>query len=153
MIDPSQIRRNVILGLVLAVILSAVCYYFGRKYYFPISKYGISYEISYGEHQEFQTISFYWDRGGRRIVGPQITGEDIRIRYRYRSISQTPDLLIVSGSSSSEFAVFRINSSESSKPEFQLLENHAMGIVYQAPWESYYHRRIDGTLLGSDQWK
>ena len=42
------------------------------------------------------------------------------------------------------FAIFKLNFTDSSKPEFELIENHMMGVEYPPPW-SYYYKTDHGT--------
>jgi hypothetical protein len=102
--------------------------------------YGVSYEKTYGEHESYQHIQFYWARSGERIKGPEVTGDDLYVRFKSMAGEGAPEIVVRSKDYKSHLVVFRLNFTDASKPEFEMLENQMMGIWYPPPWENYYSR-------------
>lgn len=107
----------------------------------PLNRYGIFYEKTYGEHIAFQHIQFYWNRDGKKIMGPQITGDELYVRFkRFENI---PQIIVRSKVYKNRMVVLRLNFNDASKPEFELVENNMMGVWYFPPWDGYYKRDPD----------
>jgi hypothetical protein len=149
-IDTGHMKARFILIGCLAIASSLVTLYYINEQREPLKRYGISYEKDFGEHQEFQFIWFYWNKNGHRIIGPRISGEDLYVGYRYRQNAKIPDIVVQSKSDRLHFVVMRINFVDLAKPEFELLENHMIGVVYQSPWDVFYKTRANGALIGTD---
>jgi hypothetical protein len=49
-----------------------------------------------------------------------------------------PDIVVISNTDKSQYAVFRLNFFDKKKPDFELIENHMLGVQYPPPWYDYY---------------
>ena len=105
----------------------------------PLAKYGVSYEKTYGEHESYQTIYFYWQRNGKRVMGPVVNGDDLYLQFQHVASEEVPEIIVRSHDYGSNVAVFKLNFSDSQKPEFEMIQNHMMGVAYPKPWDDYYY--------------
>lgn len=109
-----------------------------------LAPYGLTYELRYGEHQDFQTMAFHWDPRHRThpplTTGPLVTDDDLYLRFQKGPGEDAPRLIVRSEVYPSHQAVFRLNFTDPGKPEIELLENHGMGVAYPPPWSDYYRR-------------
>lgn len=125
------------IGLGAAAALALVIYLLVWQHE-PLEKYGVSYSIDFGEHEEYQHMWFHWDRGDRKIKGPCVVGEDLYVEYKYYDDSKYPDIVVRNGLDRFSHATLRLNFDDPSKPDIELLENQGMGVRYTPPWDDYY---------------
>lgn len=103
-----------------------------------LKQYGVVYEKSYGEHESFQEIQFYWNRGGKRIIGPKISGDDLYVRFKYVAHDEVPEIVVLSRDYTKRYVILKLNFKDPSKSEFEIVENQMMGVHY--PPLGYYGR-------------
>jgi len=130
--------RGVFFGLLLVLAASAWWGIFFWWNYNPLKTYGVSYQKTWGEHASLQHLQFYWDRNGRRVVGPEITDDDLSVTYRFVDHDDVPEIVVRSGDYKSHLVILKLNFTDANKPEFEMLDNQMMGVWYPPPWENYY---------------
>ena len=96
----------------------------------PLSKYGFSYVKTYGEHESFQHIQLYLDKGQKRVTGPEITGDELYVRYEWHDKNDVPDIVVQSSIHMDRFATMRLNLYDAQRPEFEIVDNRMMTISY-----------------------
>ncbi len=96
----------------------------------PLAVYGVYYEETHGQDYSFETIQFFWNKDKRTIEGPVIAGDDLKVRYLRVDSKQVPKIFVVSGDDPTERATLELNFNNPSKPEFEIVENHALKIDY-----------------------
>jgi len=102
--------------------------------------YGVFYNKSFGEHESLQELQFYWDRNGKRIEGPIVTGDDLYVRFISVAGEGVPEIIVQSDDDESAVVVFKLNFTDANKPDFELIEDQELGVWYLPPWGDYYHR-------------
>lgn len=134
-----------------AICTGLTVYYAGIFWhtYEPLKKYGVTYVIDSGEHEESQDLQFYWERNQRRFEGPRVFGDNLFVTYKHVDHEDVPELVVGSRGHPSDFAVFKLNFTDSSKPPFELVGREMMGVRYAPPWENYYKSDPDGQLIPS----
>jgi hypothetical protein len=120
---------------VIVVLLFGTIYWWA---YNPLAKYGVTYTINSGEHAEYQWVNFYLDRDGKRINGPEIHDDDLSVSFKQVDGDNVPEIVVQSDTYRSHSATLKLNLSDRSKPEFELVECHDMKVEYMDPWWSYY---------------
>jgi len=135
-------KMNILMGVIATLIVVALVRWAiaSWKSYESLGKYGISYKITSGEHEEFQTLQFFWKRNQNTVDGPLITRDDLYVDLKYIDNVNAPEIVVRSETLKGDFAIFRLNFEDKTKPEFELIENHMMGIEYTPPWSYYYTR-------------
>ena len=103
-----------------------------------LSKYGVSYDITCGEHAEFQTVWFHWDRNGKRIDGPMIQGDELYVKFRYVEHDNVPQIVVRSKTYKERSVILKLNFTDASKPGFELVGDPGMHTEYCAPWIDFY---------------
>jgi hypothetical protein len=87
------------------------------------------------------------DRSGKRIEGPSIADDDLYVRFKQYEHEKLPEIVVRSDVYESDIVRLRLNLSDKSKPEFELVEDRGMGVVYLPPWQDYYERDATYKLL------
>jgi hypothetical protein len=103
-----------------------------------LGKYGVSYNITCGEHAEYQTVWFYWDRNGKRIDGPTVNGEELYIQFKNVEHKKVPEIVVRSETHEDRRVTLKLNFNDSTKPEFELVGAPGLQIEYCVPWGDYY---------------
>jgi hypothetical protein len=135
-------------GLVLLSLLSGALLWWVLSLLEPphlVAKYGVTYEKTWGEHEEYQTIWFHWNRHGKKIDGPMLTGDDLYVSFLTVNGTDVPEIVVKSETDKSISAIFKLNFSDGKKPEFELVQNHRFNVRYPPPWSDYYETSEDET--------
>jgi len=106
-------------------------------------KYGVRYEISYGEHAEFQRMQFFWKRREALIDGPVIIGDHLRLEFVPVKDDPVSELLVTSDTrhAGSSFALFKLNFDDPTRPAFELVAYRKMRFEYPPPWSDFYESK------------
>ncbi len=112
----------------------------------PLAKYGVSYEKTWGEHEEYQTIQFTWIRDGKKFDGPSVTGDDLYVRFPPVNGADVPEIVVRSDTYKDQFVIFKLNFTDSTKPEFELVQCYMLDVQYTVPWFYYYADSDTGLL-------
>jgi len=105
--------------------------------YNPLTKYGLTYEKTFGDDDDFQTVAFHWNRTKKQIDGPFITDDDLYVKFKKVGHDAVPEIVVRSETNKSDYAVFRLNFTDADKPDIELVESH-MVVEYPPPWSDYY---------------
>jgi len=123
----------VFFGLVIGLAFGWLAYQ--RKTCNPLVKYGVSYEITYGEHEEYQCFHLIWKRDKEEIDGPLLWGDNLDVKFLYANDDSIPEIIVRSDDEKNDVAIFRLNFNDKSKPEFELIECHGFFAQYPPPLE------------------
>ena len=119
--------------LLTSIALGVLCWgAFAWRDYNPLKKYGVSFEKTHGEHASFQTIRFSLDRNQKHIIGPAIVGDDLYVSFKTVTGEAAPRIVVRSKDYKARYIVLKLNFTNEKKPEFEIVENHMMGISYPA---------------------